>query len=91
MSGLIRARWRKSSYNGGANNCVELAVLDGRVGIRDSKCPDRPPLLIARAGARVFISGVVRAAGREGAGGPPPGSAPGPDPPCGCAGRCRAD
>ncbi|MFE2939814.1 DUF397 domain-containing protein [Streptomyces sp. NPDC059255] len=27
---LPRARWRKSSYSGGDNNCVELAVFGGQ-------------------------------------------------------------
>lgn len=69
--GLNEARWRKSSYSGGANDCVELAELDGGVAIRDFKFPHRPPLLIARAGAQAFLSCVVRAAGREGALCPP--------------------
>lgn len=37
--------WRKSSRsdsNGGA--CVEVAVLGGRIGVRDSKDPDGPVL-----------------------------------------------
>lgn len=34
--------WRKSSHSGGMNDdaCVELAMLDALVGIRDSKCPE---------------------------------------------------
>jgi hypothetical protein len=33
--------WRKSSYSGESNSpdCVELARLDGMVGLRDSKHP----------------------------------------------------
>ncbi|MFE2498046.1 DUF397 domain-containing protein [Streptomyces scopuliridis] len=55
---LTEAQWRKSSYSGGANDCVELAVLDGWIAIRDSKCPERPPLVITRADARAFIASV---------------------------------
>jgi hypothetical protein len=40
--------WRTSSYSGGAGNCVEVAAArmgDG-VGIRDSKAPDGPVLIV---------------------------------------------
>jgi Domain of unknown function (DUF397) len=30
--------WRKSSFSGGAGDCIEVAILsDARVGVRDSK------------------------------------------------------
>lgn len=53
---LSRARWRKSTRTGGANgsggNCVELAGLpNDLVGIRDSKQPTGPVLLIDHAEA----------------------------------------
>jgi hypothetical protein len=39
--GLHMEAWRKSSYSGGAGNCVEVAGnLHGAVGVRDSKDPD---------------------------------------------------
>lgn len=36
-----QTRWRKSSYSGMTDNssCVEVARLDGAVGVRDSKDP----------------------------------------------------
>ncbi|MDX3383099.1 DUF397 domain-containing protein [Streptomyces niveiscabiei] len=35
-------RWIKSSYTGeGGNNCVEIAVLDHHIAVRDSKIPAR--------------------------------------------------
>jgi hypothetical protein len=44
---LDHAAWRKSSYSGGAQNCVEVAGgLPGAVAIRDSKDPDGPALVI---------------------------------------------
>lgn len=47
---LSGARWFKSSYSGGNDNCVEIAYLDGgMVGVRDSKNPG--------AGALVFTPG----------------------------------
>lgn len=32
--------WRKSSHSGGGNDCVEVALLAERVGVRDSKDPE---------------------------------------------------
>jgi uncharacterized protein DUF397 len=34
---LSRATWRKSSYSGGGNACVEIGVAPGAVGVRDTK------------------------------------------------------
>lgn len=33
---LSRAPWRKSTYSGNGNNCVEVAAADGLVGVRDT-------------------------------------------------------
>lgn len=55
---LTQAQWRKSSYSGGDNDCVELAELDDGIAIRDSKCPERAVLVIARAHAERFIDAV---------------------------------
>jgi hypothetical protein len=30
------APWRKSSYSGNGNNCVEIAAADGLVAVRDT-------------------------------------------------------
>ncbi|WP_370672051.1 DUF397 domain-containing protein [Streptomyces sp. BpilaLS-43] len=39
--------WFKSSYSSGAEgNCVEVALLSGRVGIRDSKRVQGPALTV---------------------------------------------
>ncbi|GAB2840237.1 hypothetical protein GCM10022221_44520 [Actinocorallia aurea] len=41
--------WRKSSYSTATgNDCVELAEMRGRVGIRDSKNPDGAALDVTR-------------------------------------------
>ncbi|MEU8342469.1 DUF397 domain-containing protein [Spirillospora sp. NPDC048832] len=41
--------WRKSSYSGGeGGQCVQLAALDGLIGIRDSKNPDHDHLTVRR-------------------------------------------
>ena len=34
---LAAATWRTSSFSQGANDCVEIAMNDDQVGIRDSK------------------------------------------------------
>jgi len=34
--GLPRAPWRKSSYSGNGNNCVEVAANGERVAVRDT-------------------------------------------------------
>lgn len=39
-------RWRKSSYSGGNNNCVEAAQIAGAVAVRDSKNPDAQPVIL---------------------------------------------
>lgn len=53
--GLSRAAWRKSSYSGGANNCVEVAAnLPGIVAVRDSKDPCGPALTVSRGQWAVF-------------------------------------
>lgn len=59
---LRDAVWRKSSRSGSnGGNCVELAALPGAVGVRDSKNPDGPVLLLSRTALRE----AVRAASDE--------------------------
>ena len=45
--------WRKSSHSGGGGSggqdCVEVARLSGRIGIRDSKAPYAGHLSVSRA------------------------------------------
>lgn len=42
---LSNAVWRKASYSGGnGGNCVEVAGVDSRFAVRDSKDPDGPVL-----------------------------------------------
>ncbi|MFD0689047.1 DUF397 domain-containing protein [Actinomadura fibrosa] len=48
-SGLPQPRWRKSSHSGAhEGECVEVADLNGRVGIRDSKNPAAGQLTLTR-------------------------------------------
>ncbi|MFJ9704762.1 DUF397 domain-containing protein [Streptomyces sp. NPDC101234] len=56
---LAHARWRKSSYSGGANDCVEVAELGERAAVRDSKDVSRGPLLFPKATMRALIGGIA--------------------------------
>ena len=52
--------WHKSSRSGSSGgNCVELASLEDKVAVRDSKDPEGPVLVVSRAALRE----AVRAAG----------------------------
>jgi hypothetical protein len=44
---LHDARWLRSSYSTGANNCVETARWADRLAVRDSKKPAGPALLFS--------------------------------------------
>ncbi|GAA0955583.1 DUF397 domain-containing protein [Actinocorallia libanotica] len=55
------ARWRKSSHTGGDHaNCVELAALPSAVGVRDSKDPEGPRLVVSRRAFGVLVGGIRR-------------------------------
>ncbi|WP_067636291.1 DUF397 domain-containing protein [Actinomadura latina] len=54
---LTQSIWRKSSYSGGnEGNCVEIADLNDRVGIRDSKNPTAPHLTVTRQGFAALLT-----------------------------------
>ena len=59
---LAHARWRKSSYSGGANDCVEVAELDGCAAVRDSKDIGRGSLLFSKTAMRALVSGIASGA-----------------------------
>ncbi|MEU8800901.1 DUF397 domain-containing protein [Spirillospora sp. NPDC048819] len=53
--------WRKSSRSGElGDNCVELAGLPEGVGVRDSKDPDGPKLLLGRDEFAALLAAVKR-------------------------------
>ncbi|MFF8015992.1 DUF397 domain-containing protein [Streptomyces sp. NPDC007929] len=56
---LAHARWQKSSYSGGANDCVEVAALGDHAAVRDSKDTHRGPLLFSTAAMRALVSGIA--------------------------------
>jgi hypothetical protein len=47
--------WRKSSFSGVNTDCVEVAPISDRVGVRDSKNISTPNLAFPRAGWRDFM------------------------------------
>jgi Domain of unknown function (DUF397) len=49
--------WRKASISHAANNCVELAPVDGMVAIRNSKSPEGPILTFTAAEWHAFLDG----------------------------------
>ena len=54
---LSSAVWRKSTFSG-ANGCVEVAILDESVAVRDSKDPSGPVLVFTTFEWRAFLDGV---------------------------------
>ena len=52
-----KAIWRKSTFSG-LNGCVEIAVLDGQIGVRDSKDRNGPILLFTHIEWNSFLNGV---------------------------------
>lgn len=51
------ARWIKSSYSNADTDCVELAQIGDRIGVRDSKKGDASPVLeFAPAGLAALVT-----------------------------------
>ncbi|WP_280272026.1 DUF397 domain-containing protein [Nocardia wallacei] len=56
---LTGAKWFKSSWSSGGNECVEVAHLaTGMVGVRDSKNPTGPALVFTPSEWEAFTGGV---------------------------------
>ena len=51
-------RWRKSTYSGSGNNCVEVAAGGPGIAVRDSKAPGGPKLVFTPEEWRAFVAGV---------------------------------
>lgn len=56
LAELAAAPYRKSSYSGANNECVEIAPLGQWVGVRDSKDPDGPALCFEAADFAIFLA-----------------------------------
>jgi hypothetical protein len=54
---LNRAAWHKSSRSSGNGNCVEVAVVDEAVAVRDTKDRSGPMLVFTPAEWRAFVAG----------------------------------
>jgi hypothetical protein len=53
---LSRALWFKSSYSAeNGSNCLEIADLADRIGVRDSKDTGLAPLLLPKSAWRSFL------------------------------------
>lgn len=57
---LSGAAWRTSSRSTGDQACVEVTVVPGRVGVRDSKDRSGPALLIPPSAWRAFLGDLQR-------------------------------
>jgi Domain of unknown function (DUF397) len=56
---LAAVTWRKSSYSGGAQDCVEVTCdLPSVVAVRDSKDRGGPVLTFSSQAWHVFVAGV---------------------------------
>jgi hypothetical protein len=56
----IRAPWRKSSYSGGGNNCVEVAQTTDACAVRDSKNPGGGHLVFGADAWETFLTDIKR-------------------------------
>lgn len=60
MDGNV-TQWRKASRsNDSGGSCVEVAALSAGVGVRDSKDPDGPRLLLTRDSFRTLTAHIKR-------------------------------
>ncbi|MFI2077564.1 DUF397 domain-containing protein [Streptomyces triculaminicus] len=58
---LTIAHWRSSSYSEGGGQCLQVPVekVSDLVPVRDSKYPDRTPLVFSDAAWQSFVTAVA--------------------------------
>lgn len=56
---IANAQWRKSTYSGGNDDCVEIADIDARVAVRDSKYLGLRPTLVSRPAWDDFLTALT--------------------------------
>jgi hypothetical protein len=56
---LTSVQWRKSSYSSGNGQCIEVALAQGVMAIRDSKDPAGPALVVTADAWTAFVGGVA--------------------------------
>jgi hypothetical protein len=59
-TGTARTWWRKSSYSGGDNNCVEVAATSATISVRDTKRPHGEVLRFSPSAWQAFTRDVRR-------------------------------
>jgi hypothetical protein len=57
---LAGAEWRKSTKSGNNGGCVEFAKIGAFVAIRDSRNPDRAPLIFDAKEWDCFLDGAAK-------------------------------
>ncbi|WP_424531195.1 DUF397 domain-containing protein [Sphaerisporangium viridialbum] len=57
---LAGVSWQKSSFSGGGNDCVEIAVIGESIAARDSKNPDGPTIQFSSSEWRTFLDHLRR-------------------------------
>ncbi|WP_433532450.1 DUF397 domain-containing protein [Micromonospora sp. CA-263727] len=55
---LSPAKWRTSTRSVGNGNCVEVAAVDGRIAVRDSKDRHGPVLAFPPSTWHAFVGGL---------------------------------
>lgn len=55
---FVNLPWKKSTRSGSSGNCVEVAITDDMVYVRDTKDRSKPPHTYTRAEWTAFTGGV---------------------------------